>query len=202
MQDRYSANTYYLVRHGEAENNILGVLNATERGEYALTPRGRSQIQNLAEQLTKESVDFIVASPLKRAWETAEILRDTLKVPLSIDVRLCEPQFGVFEGQQIDTFLEFMQTHGSRTLGDTDLRVEGFMDVRERVRSFLETTNEVFAQKRMVIVSHADTLQELYAELLGEPVGAEQGSRGWFPQNGSGLLLSDGEPMRGFDPTL
>lgn len=201
MQGQYSANTYYLVRHGEAENNILGVLNATERGEYALTNTGREQIKELAAWITKEPVDFIVSSPLRRARETAEILRDTLEVPLSIDTRLCEPQFGAFEGKPMETFFEFMRTHGGRTIGDTELHIEGFMDIRERVRSFLETTNEVFAGKHMLIVSHADTLQELYAELLGEPVGAQQVDRGWYPHNGSSLIVSAGKSPISFSPT-
>ena len=28
MQEHYKKNTYYLVRHGEAENNVLGLLSS------------------------------------------------------------------------------------------------------------------------------------------------------------------------------
>lgn len=185
-------NTYYLVRHGEAENNVLGVLNATERGEYALTERGRAQAQAVAQFLTTKEIHFIVTSPLRRTRETAEIIRTVLDVPLSSDMRLCEPQFGTFEGQSIQSFLDFMETHGGRTVGDTELHIEGFMDIRERVQSFLESLNQTFQGKHVVIVSHMDTLQELYAALVGEPVGSEQGDlrSGWSPQNGSCLVIA------------
>ncbi len=193
MQPQYKHNTYYLVRHGEAENNILGVTNATFRGEYALTDQGRKQIEILAHSLCDESIDFIVASPLRRAEETAEILEQSLKVPLSFDIRLCEPQFGSFEGKDIRSFLDFMETHGGRTTGDLELGIEGYMDIRERVRSFLGALNETFQGKRVVVVSHADTLQEIYAELVGEPVGAEQ--KVWYPKNGSCLVASEVQIM-------
>lgn len=196
----YSSNTYYLVRHGEAENNVLGVLNATHRGEYALTEKGRRQIETLATALNSEAIDFIVASPIRRAVETAEILKTALLVPLSFDIRLCEPQFGSFEGKDIQSFLDFMKTHGGRTAGDLELGIEGYMDIRDRVRSFLLALNETFQGKKVVIVSHMDTLQELYAELVGEPVGAEQ--KAWYPKNGSCYRVGSEQALEIFVPEV
>ena len=200
MQVMYSSNTYYLVRHGEAENNVLGVLNATPRGEYALTEKGRKQIETLATALNDEVIDFIVASPIRRAAETAEILQTALSVPLSFDMRLCEPQFGSFEGKDIQSFLDFMKTHGGRTAGDLELGIEGYMDIRDRVRSFLLALNETFQGKKVVIVSHMDTLQELYAELVGEPVGAEQ--KAWYPKNGSCYRVGSEQALEIFVPEV
>lgn len=198
MQAMYSFNTYYLVRHGEAENNVLGILNATSKGEYALTLRGKAQAQATAEFLVAKPIDFIVTSPLLRARETADIIQMATDKPLLVDMRLCEPQFGTFEGQPIKTFLEFMKTHGGRTVGSPELGIEGFMDIRERVRSFLLALNETFQGKHVVIVSHMDTLQEIYGELCREPVGAEQGEKleRWYPKNGScRVVITDQEPQ-------
>lgn len=200
MQEIYKENTYYLVRHGEAENNVLGILNATVKGEYSLTEKGRKQIKTLASALRDENIDFIVASPLRRAAETAEILKSALTVPLSFDMRLCEPQFGSFEGKDIQSFLDFMKEHGGRTVGDIELRIEGYMDIRERVRSFLLAINETFQGKNVLIVSHMDTLQELYAELIGEPVGAEQ--KVWYPKNGSCYLVGSEKALEIFVPEV
>lgn len=200
MQSIYKENIYYLVRHGEAENNVLGILNSTLKGEYALTEKGRKQIETLASALQNENIDFIVASPLRRAAETAEILKSKLTVPLSFDMRLCEPQFGSFEGKDIQSFLDFMKTHGGRTAGDMNLGIEGYMDIRERVKSFLQVLNETFQGERVVIVSHMDTLQELYAELVGEPVGAEQ--KNWYPKNGSCYLVGSEKALEIFVPEV
>lgn len=93
-----------------------------------------------------------------------------------------------------------MREHGTRAIGAPERGTEGYMDIRERVRAFLVATNTAFSGKKIVIVSHADTLQELYAELLGTPIGSEQGADRWFPKKGSCLVIS-GSVARSFIPT-
>ncbi|MFA9262180.1 MAG: histidine phosphatase family protein [Undibacterium sp.] len=202
MQAPYKGNIYSLVRHGEAENNVLGLLNSgTGKREYPLTDRGREQVAKTAEFLKSEAVDFIVSSPVLRAHQTAEILKDTLGVPLSIDPRLCEAGFGSFEETSHQAFVEFMATHGTRAVGAPELGVEGYMDIRERVRFFLQTTRAAFSGKNIVIVSHADTLQEMYAELIGEPIGSEQGDGRWFPEKASCLVVTE-TGVRSYNPAV
>lgn len=202
MQERYSTNTYYLVRHGEAENNILGLLNSgTGKREYPLTETGREQVAKTTEFLKTEAVDFIVSSPVLRARQTAEILKEFLQTPLTIDPRLCEAGFGSFEETSHQDFIEFMATHGTRAVGAPELGVEGYMDIRERVRAFLLATVTAFSGKKIVIVSHADTLQEMYAELIGEPIGSEQGDGRWFPEKASCLVVS-ARGIRSYDPAV
>ena len=202
MVVEYTRNTYCLVRHGEAENNVLGLLNSVGgKHEYALTEHGRKAVRATAVFLQAEKPDFIVTSPVLRAKETAEIIHDALGIPLAIDLRLCEARFGKFEETNHQAFIDFMQEHGTRAIGAPELGVEGYMDIRERVRTFLVSVNEGFDGKKIVIVSHADTLQELYAELLGEPIGSEQGDGRWFPEKGSCLVVSR-EDARSFNPAM
>lgn len=200
MVANYAHNSYCLIRHGEAENNVLGILSSIgSRKEYALTESGRLAVRATAEFLKDIAPDFIVASPILRARESAEIIRDMLAIPLTIDTRLCEARFGDFEETDHQMFIDFMREHGTRAIGAPEHGVEGYMDIRERVRSFLSSTTEAFHGKNIAIVSHADTLQELYAELLGEPIGAEQGDGHWFPEKGSCLVVTS-EGKRFFDP--
>ena len=196
----YAHNSYCLIRHGEAENNVLGILSSIgSRKEYALTESGRWAVRATAEFLKEVAPDFIVASPILRARESAEIIRDALSIPLTIDTRLCEARFGDFEETDHQMFIDFMREHGTRAIGAPERGVEGYMDIRERVRSFLQSTAAAFHGKNIVIVSHADTLQELYAELLGEPIGSEQGDGRWFPEKGSCLVVTM-EGVRSFLP--
>jgi broad specificity phosphatase PhoE len=202
MVARYAKNSYYLVRHGEAENNVLGILSSMgSRQEYALTEKGKTAVQKTAAFLQTEKPDFIITSPILRAKETAEIIRVVLGIPLTIDPRLCEARFGSFEETDHLAFIDFMKEHGTRAIGAPELGVEGYMDIRDRVRAFLEAANGAFQDKKIVIVSHADTLQELYAELLGEPIGAEQGGGHWFPEKGSCLIVTT-EGVRSFNPAM
>ncbi|MEP7162340.1 MAG: histidine phosphatase family protein [Candidatus Moraniibacteriota bacterium] len=191
MVDQYSHNSYFLVRHGEAENNVRNILDAvTGKPEYPLTARGRGQAAQTGEYLADQNIDFIVASPILRAKETAEIIQKTLDVPLSFDVRLTEAKVGDFEGKTLDLFLDFMKEHGGRLAGLPEEGIEGYADIRERIRGFLQVTSESFTGKNIVIVSHGDPLQEMYGELMGMGSERAEGSGGWYPEKGSCMLVA------------
>lgn len=199
MVANYAHNTYCLVRHGEAETNVLGIVSSVGgKCEYPLTERGKRAVRATAEFLREEKPDFIVSSPILRARETAEIIRDALGIPLTIDGRLCEPSFGDFEETDYRVFLDFMREHGGRIAGAPEFGVEGYTDLRERVKSFLEDVSETFSGKKVVIVSHGDSLQEMYGELMRMPVGPSQD--GWYPAKGSCLVVS-GSETRSFVPS-
>jgi probable phosphoglycerate mutase len=97
----------YFIRHGETDWNVLGKLQGTI--DIALNDRGREQAANAAKILTDllardrreaSSFDF-VASPLRRARETMEIIRRALNLPpqqYAVDERLREIAYGEWEG--------------------------------------------------------------------------------------------------------
>lgn len=198
MQAQYKHNNYYLVRHGEAENNVLGILNSLAgRTEYPLTVHGRAMVRLTADYLKPHQPNFIVASPVLRTRETAEIIQGVLGVPLMIDKRLCENRFGQFEGAPIQEYLAFVQSRGGRLHDITDVDIEGYASIRERAAGFLRDTAEHFSEQKIVIVSHGDFLQEMYYELLGEPVTSQQSERRWYPETGSCAFISaDADPQQ------
>jgi broad specificity phosphatase PhoE len=104
----------YYVRHGETDFNVEGRLQG--RLDIELNAHGRRQaaecgtlLRDLFARDDRQAADFdYVASPLKRARETMEILRGTLGLdPLAhtTDDRLMEISYGAWEGltlQEID----------------------------------------------------------------------------------------------------
>lgn len=70
--------TLILMRHGQAE------LYAQTDGERALTAAGRQKAAQTALTLQKAALrpDLLLASPLKRAQETAQIAGEVLNVPV------------------------------------------------------------------------------------------------------------------------
>jgi phosphohistidine phosphatase len=69
----------YLVRHGIAQERLGGaVLNDSQR---PLTDEGKSEMKQTAHALKRLNVkpDLVVASPLVRAKQTAEIIREVLE---------------------------------------------------------------------------------------------------------------------------
>jgi broad specificity phosphatase PhoE len=100
----------YFVRHGETDFNVQQRLQG--RRDTMLNARGRQQaaecgelLRNLFARDRRRADDFVyVASPLKRACETMEILRATLGLdPQSydIDARLIEISYGEWEGSTL-----------------------------------------------------------------------------------------------------
>ena len=89
--------TIYLARHGETDWNR----DRRWQGhtDVALNEAGRHQARELAEALRNHGLTHASASDLSRARETAEILARTLGLTdVSVDARLRERNFGVFEG--------------------------------------------------------------------------------------------------------
>src|SRR5271165_3689113 len=97
-----------LVRHGEAECNVNGIVGG-QAGCTGLTALGQRQVDALAERLARTGelagVTALYASVLPRAIETAEAIRPALErwrqgPPLEIvtDCSLCELHPGEADG--------------------------------------------------------------------------------------------------------
>jgi probable phosphoglycerate mutase len=73
--------TIYLIRHGEAENNVRsGDVYKAEDSE--LTPKGFEQAKILAERAQHLPVDVLIASPFVRTRQTAEEISHVIGKPI------------------------------------------------------------------------------------------------------------------------
>lgn len=88
--------TLHIVRHGEtvwhADNRYAG------RTDVALTTRGATQGAELIPWARKANLDTVISSDLSRASLTARPVADALTLPLIVDPRLREVDFGQGEG--------------------------------------------------------------------------------------------------------
>ncbi|HWC27948.1 MAG TPA: histidine phosphatase family protein [Solirubrobacteraceae bacterium] len=89
-----------LVRHGQTERSMTGTYSG--RLDVPLTDTGREQARDTAEQLLDAGIDAVVTSPLVRARDTAQTIADAAGVPLTVDERLTEVDYGPFEGLDRD----------------------------------------------------------------------------------------------------
>jgi len=93
---------FVFLRHGESIGNAQARWQG--QSDYPLTEKGRAQVQALAERWKSEAATFdrIIASPLGRAKETAEIIASALGVPVEYDPILLERHIGEMEGLTAD----------------------------------------------------------------------------------------------------
>ena len=84
----------YLVRHGVCEDShtMLG------QSDPPLTKEGLAQANLLAKGLAQRGVERIVASPLRRAVQTAQAIADNTGIEIEVDTRLKEISYGAWDG--------------------------------------------------------------------------------------------------------
>lgn len=139
----------YVTRHGQTQwnrdNLICGV------SDIELNEKGISQARQLAAMLREYSIDEIYSSPLIRARKTAEIISAELDVPVMIDQRLFEQNYGIYEGaiRGTDAFMEL-----KKQFAYTGAKNESLLHIAQRVYNFLDDIKEKSRDKNVLIVSH------------------------------------------------
>jgi len=85
-----------MVRHGETDWNRERRFQG--QSDPPLNAAGRGQARELAGRLSGESIDTVYASPLRRAYETAEIVAGRLGLEVRASDALREVFLGAWEG--------------------------------------------------------------------------------------------------------
>lgn len=139
-----------IVRHGKTEWNIQKKLQG--KADIELSEEGRFQAKETSKLLEGEKIDLIISSPLKRAVQTAEIINENRKIPMIIDDRISERNFGVYEGRDVTTF-DFNEFWSFKYPKDFE-GAETLKDFFERVYKFLDELKEKYKDKRILLVTH------------------------------------------------
>ena len=85
-----------IVRHGETIWNAKGLLQG--QTDIELNENGIAAAKKLGDELKDLKIDRFFASPLKRAYETARLIKGTRTLDIETDSRLKEISFGKAEG--------------------------------------------------------------------------------------------------------
>jgi broad specificity phosphatase PhoE len=161
--------TIYLVRHGEAQNNVKNTPTYLAE-EAKLTEKGREQAAFIAERAATLPIEALIASDFVSSQETAEIV----KAKIGIRVEICD-LFGERRGPSElvgrpweDPETQRLETDWVRTFRETGTKVkdgENFEEIVTRAKSalsYLEKRNE----HHILIVSHGFFLRLLAAHLI------------------------------------
>lgn len=158
----------HLVRHGETDwNREQRYQGATDA---PLNDRGRAQARLLAPRVATWHADVVVASPLSRAFETAEILAAGagLAPPVRLD-ELRERDVGLWGGLTLPEVREKFPDEIRRLRAGEDVRVGGGetrAEVRDRMLAALARLHAEHAGRTVVAVTHGLARRLLVAELL------------------------------------
>ena len=139
-----------LVRHGQTEWNLLKKVQG--KADVELNEQGIKQAEETRNYLKNEKIDLILCSPLKRAMQTAEIIKQERNIKMIIDERISERDFGEFEGMP-NTDFDFNAFWSYKQNLKYD-KAENIQDFFERVYDFLESIKNEYTGKRVLIVAH------------------------------------------------
>lgn len=162
----------YLLRHGQTSMNAEGN-KYCGLTDVELTELGVKQAKAAAVQLENIKLDAVYASPLVRSRRTAELLN--LGMPVTVDERLIELDFGSWEGKTREEFIRDDPRSWENWNTDPLVHAAGgdgetAQSVIDRLKSFFKEINEKHAQRNIVIVGHNGLNRILLAHLLGMPL--------------------------------
>lgn len=158
----------YLARHGQDQDNAMGILNGHR--DKPLTDLGISQAHIVADKAKEKNLTFdvIYSSPLKRTFQTASIIGETLKIDNIIKLDgLIERDFGVMTGQAVpdiermcapdiikaEKITYFLSPEGAET----------FPDLINRGKNLLDNIQTKHQDGSILLVTHGDIGKMIYA---------------------------------------
>lgn len=139
----------YVARHGQTVWNVRGkVCGVTD---IELTDEGKEQAKILAEKVSGCKVGIILASPLKRAQQTAGIIAERNALSVITEPLLTEQDYGIYEGadRRSEGFLSNKRQFAFRYPGG-----ESMMQVAYRIYGLIDRVKEQYYGKNVLFVTH------------------------------------------------
>lgn len=176
-----------LVRHGETDWNRTGRMQG--RTDIPMNETGIRQMKACGAVLRQERWDAVAASPLRRAWQSAELLAEAVGVKeiLRLD-GLAERDYGEGTGLT-ETEREERYPSGS---------CPGMESPDAMADRMLESLCCLTAQKaeggldaqRWIVVSHGSAIEAFLRRIASDTPGQKFGRAGGTPTNGSVTFLT------------
>lgn len=160
----------YLARHGETDLNIGDRYQGIS--DLSLNARGMEQAELLAASLPA-GIAHVVASPQRRAYETASVLATARRLPLSMMPEFRERDFGVFEGlTAADARARYPElwaqgVHQQWAAAPPD--GETTQEVVKRVSAGLRTLRSAYRDDAVLLVTHGFVVRAVRYLLTGIP---------------------------------
>ncbi|KRE59665.1 histidine phosphatase family protein [Paenibacillus sp. Soil750] len=149
-----------LIRHGLTDWNTERRIQG--QTDVPLNEFGRKQAELLSQRMKDEDWDFIYASDLGRALETATFIGNVKQMEVKTDQRLREMFCGQIEG----TTVEERVAKWGEDWDQLDLGVETHQQIAARGVSFIQDVIERHPNQKVLIVSHGALLSLTLMDLI------------------------------------
>lgn len=167
-----------LVRHVETYGNVEKRLNGITESDY--TERGLGMKLKLEEELININdgmpFDRVYVSPISRARKIGEAVANSLSIPLVLEDRIKEFNFGIFEGLTAEEAEALNPEIWQLWVDDYNhIQIpEGDQyDVyHEKIGGLIDEWKASHGDENILVVGHGGSVQSLLVQLLDLPLGA------------------------------
>jgi isoleucyl-tRNA synthetase len=164
-------NRFFTMRHGEAKHNVDRVVSSKEEtsAQYPLTDRGKKGVREAARNVREAGFTKIIASPLHRMRQTAEIVAEELgiaKEEIVYDHDFRELDISGFDGKLNDEFHASYPTHQERWSNDDGVN-ENWEMLSQRMVRAMTRIDAAHEGETILVCSHGDPLWLLRWSLSG-----------------------------------
>ena len=160
---------FFIIRHAETELNKNGRIQGHIDAE--LSEEGKQQAEKLAQALSKEKIDAVYCSDLKRCRQTIAPLLKIKEIPTTYTKKLRERKYGIFEGKPKEEFFKYMSV--DNFIAKYKRKIPGgetFDKMRERTAALLNRIIEKEKDKNVLISTHGGVSIAVIINLLnGKP---------------------------------
>jgi ribonuclease H / adenosylcobalamin/alpha-ribazole phosphatase len=157
----------HLLRHGRTQHTPERRYSG--RNELPLSATGRAEAEAAAVRAKELGIEVVVASPLRRTRETAEIVATALGLTPEYDDDLVELDFGDLEGLSFEEALAKYPLATRRFMADVAVAAPGgesVADVSARVARARARLLDRHAGRTVLVVGHVTPIKLLLAAAL------------------------------------
>lgn len=193
--------TTHMARHGASALSLEKRFSGSGGLDVPLAPLGVQQAQALATEVAKRNeVRAIIASPLLRTQQTAQLVADAVNLPIVTMSEFAEAAFGEWDGCTFAEVSKRWPDELREWLSGTDIAPPGgesFAHVRDRVEQGRRKVLEQFAGEQVLIVSHVTPIKIMTSTAIGAPLDAlfkmelppcSLSKLAWFPDGNSSMF--------------
>ena len=163
-------NHYFMLRHGESHANRQGVIvSQPDIGttSFGLTGLGIEQVIKTASETRLNCKTIIYCSDFLRTVETADAFAKIIDTDQVIkETTLRERFFGEWDGTGTENYARVWSAD-EKQKSQQQYGVETVESVAKRTTQFIKTLESRHQNKRILLVSHGDTLQILMTAFSG-----------------------------------
>jgi probable phosphoglycerate mutase len=158
----------YIIRHGESDGNATKSFLPDHQG--GLTKKGIGQAEKLAKRFRKIPIDVILSSDLKRATDTAKIIRRATRKKIVITKLIREARYPKEYKGRRDGDPEIVRIRALRRKHVNDRKwhysdEENFFDLKARIEKFLRFISKRKG-KNVLAVGHGITNRMIIALMM------------------------------------